>query len=103
MTVAAPGTAGMDVVSAPIKLHFSVGPVEGGFYYWSTSQGGTYRLTFGQKKATAFIVGGGGLFGNGCFGCHSVSRDGTRIAWTDLSSTMSATTDMPANRATQMD
>jgi hypothetical protein len=74
--------------SSPISMHFSAGRVEGGLYYWSTSLKGTYRLTLGQKKAVPFIVPGK----DGCYGCHTLSRSGKRIAWTDMSESETTTT-----------
>jgi len=81
LTVAAAGGSGPDPVSPPVNLHFSASRVEGGLYYWSTSLQGSYRLTLGQKKAAPFITPPR----NGCYGCHAVSRNGKRIAWTDMS------------------
>jgi hypothetical protein len=84
LTVTAAGTGGgTDAASAPVNMRFSPGRVEGGLYYWSTSLQGTYRLSLGQKKAVPFITPGQG----GCYGCHAVSRNGKRIAWTDMSPT----------------
>jgi hypothetical protein len=106
LTVTGAGVAGgLDRVSTPINIHFSPYRVEGGLYYWSTSLQGTYRLNLGEKKALPFITPGQG----GCYGCHAVSRNGKRIAWTDMSppargvgfqarTLRAAPTDMPNNR-----
>lgn len=60
-------------------IRFSPAAIEGGFYYWSTSLKGIYRLTFGQHKAVPYISSK-----TNCYGCHAVSRDGSTIAWTVL-------------------
>jgi hypothetical protein len=75
LTVSAAGNGMTVPTSAPIMIHFSAGAVAGGMYYWSTKQQGIYRLTLGQSKAAPFINT------PGCHGCHSVSRDGSRISW----------------------
>jgi hypothetical protein len=77
LTVSAAGNGTTVPTSAPIRIHFSAGAVAGGMYYWSTKQQGIYRLTLGQSKAAPFINT------PGCHGCHSVSRDGSRISWLD--------------------
>lgn len=81
LTIAAAGGSGADPTSTPVTLHFSASRVEGGLYYWSTSLQGSYRLALGQKKAVPFVTPPK----NGCYGCHAVSRNGQRIAWTDMS------------------
>lgn len=88
---------GRVAVSPPTSIRFTPAPVEGGLYYWSTSLRGTYRLTFGQKKATPFIT----PENEGCYGCHTVSRNGQRIAWTNMDNSktlLGATTEMPNSR-----
>jgi hypothetical protein len=101
---AAGRNGGPDAASLPVSLHFSATRVEGGLYYWSTSLEGSYRLTLGQKKAVPFITPPK----SGCYGCHAVSRNGQRIAWTDMSGSVGpfraevlrvAPTDAPATRA----
>jgi hypothetical protein len=82
LTITAAGNpSGVDLVSPPSTLHFSPARVDGGLYYWSTSLQGTYRLLLGEKKAVPFITPAA----DGCYGCHAVSRNGKRIAWTDMS------------------
>jgi hypothetical protein len=83
-TVAGAG-GGPIAVSPPVLLHFSASRVEGGLYYWSTSLHGTYRLSLGQRKAVPFIAP---QSASGCYGCHAVSRNGKRIAWTDMSTAL---------------
>jgi hypothetical protein len=105
LSVAAAGNP--DRVSPGVLLHFSPYRVEGGLYYWSTSLQGTYRLNLGEKKALPFITPAK----EGCYGCHAVSRNGKRIAWTDMSPPVpgvvsnfqprtlrAAPTDMPSQR-----
>jgi len=64
----------------PVSIRFSPSDVAGGLYYWSTGLQGIYRLVFGQRKATEYIVPG--VRDTECVGCHSVSRDGKTIAYT---------------------
>jgi hypothetical protein len=68
--------------STPATVSFSPSDVAGGFYYWSTSLLGTYRLLFGAQKATPFIKPGSPANPSGCAGCHVVSRNGAVIAFT---------------------
>jgi hypothetical protein len=107
LTVSGAGN-GRPALSQPISVHISPYRVEGGLYYWSTSLQGTYRLTLGEKKAAPFIAP---QQQDGCYGCHAISRNGKRIAWTDMSATdpgignsrprtlRAAPTDMPQTRA----
>lgn len=92
-TVTALRSDGTAISSAPIKITFSPQRVEGGLYYWSTSLQGTYRLTFGQRKASPFITPPA----KACYGCHAVSRNGNTIAWTayDNTSLRIAATEQP--------
>jgi WD40-like Beta Propeller Repeat len=64
----------------PLSIRFSPSDVAGGLYYWSTGLQGIYRLVFGQRKATEYIVPA--VRDTECVGCHSVSRDGKTIAYT---------------------
>jgi hypothetical protein len=83
LTIAAadPGGNGKATVSAPVKITFSSGAVEGGLYYWSTALQGTYRVLFGGKKAVPFITPNSATNRFDCGGCHAVSRDGSTIAF----------------------
>lgn len=62
-----------------------------GFYYWSTvssydgdpsKTAGIYRLPFGADQAQPFIMPGTATNDRQCGACHSVSRDGSTIAFT---------------------
>ena len=92
LTVAASdGQGGLISVSPPVRLRFTYAPVPGGLYYWSAhppdaqpgapDEGTTYRLAFGARRAVPFIRP---RHENpkSCEGCHSVSGDGTTIAFT---------------------
>jgi len=64
------------------SLVFSNDPISGGFYYWSTALGGTYRLPFGATQAVPWIAPGSASNPSACGGCHAVSRNGNVIAFT---------------------
>jgi hypothetical protein len=64
-------------VSAPLSLSFSPEDVRGGFYYWSSAITGTERLLFGARAPQDYIR----HTGNTCGGCHTVSGDGSTIAF----------------------
>jgi hypothetical protein len=68
--------------SAPIDVLFSPEPVLGGLYYWSQTQAGIMRASFGSKHAELFIAPNSATNEYACAGCHSVSRDGKVIAFT---------------------
>lgn len=94
LTITSAGAAlGTLAVSAPVTLRFSPGRVEGGLYYWSTSLRGMYRLALGQKKAVPYISDPANQFS--CHGCHVVSRNGKRIAWTDMTPSRSGSVSLP--------
>jgi hypothetical protein len=68
--------------SGDSSLSFSTSAISGGFYYWSTALGGTYRLPFGATQAVPWITPGTESNPSACGGCHAVSRDGNVIAFT---------------------
>lgn len=68
--------------SAARTLEFSADPLSGGFYYWSTALGGTYRLPFGSHQAVPWIAPNTQSNPSSCGGCHAVSRNGNVIAFT---------------------
>lgn len=76
------GRGGPISASDPMTISFSPEPVRGGLYYWSTRLRGVYRLTFGSAKALPFIEPRSPTNPDACAGCHSVSRNGARIAFT---------------------
>jgi hypothetical protein len=86
------GAGGPVFRSPPIAVLFTPEAVAGGLYYWTvTATGGTtYRLPFGASKASAFIVPSSPTNPLTCAGCHSVSRNGTTIAFTATSDPTSA-------------
>ncbi len=81
------GKHGPVETSAPIQLSFSPDPVLGGIYYWSTALHAIKRANFGSQKAVPFISPASAQTEFGCVACHSVSRDGSTIAFavTDIS------------------
>ncbi|MEP7050252.1 MAG: hypothetical protein ABJB12_07870 [Pseudomonadota bacterium] len=92
LTVAGSDAKGGPIsVSGPVQLRFSQGPVPGGLYYWSArapnaapdspDQGTTYRLAIGARRATPFIRSNQEN-PKRCEGCHAVSANGDRIAFT---------------------
>jgi hypothetical protein len=81
VTSSAPG-ATSSARSAEIEVLFSPEPVLGGLYYWSQTQAGIMRASFGSKHAELFIAPKSPTNDYACAGCHSVSRDGKTIAFT---------------------
>ena len=75
------GQGGAVATSAPLDVHFTPDAVLGAFYYWSTTQQGTMRAALGSSKATLFVAPITPANPHGCGGCHSVSRDGSVIAF----------------------
>ncbi len=67
--------------SAAQHLSFPAEEMAGGIYYWAAAAGGIYRYDFGlngqsgEPFYTPKQAGGGS-----CVGCHTLSRDGKRIA-----------------------
>ena len=84
-TVVVLALAGASVASsAPTPIRFTSVDVAGGLYYWSTALRGTYRLLFGARKALPFITPATPAVNPfACSGCHSVSRKGNVIAFTE--------------------
>jgi hypothetical protein len=77
-TAAAGGTVG---ASAGLSLAFSRDDIDGGLYYWTTSNGtGIMRFDFAsttQVDAERFL--GTQLTDGTCVGCHALSRDGSKM------------------------
>jgi hypothetical protein len=74
--------------SAARSMRFAEADVRGGLYYWSATSPnvGIWRFDFGATAGTAEeYLGETDRNPNGghCVGCHSISRDGTRIAVTN--------------------
>lgn len=62
-----------------IELNIAAADVVGGLYYWTTSNGtGIMRVDFGdpEQQPERFFP----FSGDGCYGCHAVSRDGRRMS-----------------------
>ena len=76
------GTDGSSVGTAPAQeMRFAREDITGGLYYWNAGGGRIMRYEWGRRGAEAEVyldrARTGALM---CVGCHSVSRDGTRIA-----------------------
>lgn len=63
--------------SAVIQVSFAAQAVQGGLYYWTTSNGSAImRVDFGaQTPPEKFFPFEGG----GCYGCHALSRNGRKM------------------------
>lgn len=63
--------------SNPVDLQFSKNTVDGAIYYWSTTVAGVRRATVSDSAPTDFLTP---TQINKCVACHTMSRNGTRIA-----------------------
>jgi hypothetical protein len=78
-----PTRPGVVATSDSMTISFSPESLRGGFYYWSTSIQGTMRLLFGARTVQPFIIQHSPSNPTSlCSGCHTVSRDGSTIAFT---------------------
>lgn len=77
LALAAPDTV---YASQPVALTFSREPVLGAIYYWSTANEGIMRAHFSAPSASKFFPDPAGQDAVKCVGCHTVSRDGRRLA-----------------------
>jgi hypothetical protein len=66
--------------SAPITLLFSDAAVEGAIYYWSTGTKGIMRATVSNPIPEKFYTDPAATDSETCVACHTLSRDGTRLA-----------------------
>jgi Tol biopolymer transport system component len=66
--------------SRPISLLFSDGAVEGAIYYWSTGTKGIMRATVSEPLPEKFYTDPSGGDSESCAACHTLSRDGKRLA-----------------------
>lgn len=83
---------GFQKTSKPLRLNIVSSQLGNkGFYYWSTVQSytpgqestaGIYRLPFGADQAQPFIMPNTATNDRQCGACHSVSADGSTIAFT---------------------
>jgi hypothetical protein len=66
--------------SVPSSLFFSASPLEGTVYYWSTGSRGLMRAGLDSVTPERVFTDPAGDEATTCTGCHTVSRDGTRLA-----------------------
>lgn len=72
--------AGNVGTSSPRTMQFAAEDLEGGIYYWS-AQGVIMRYDFGYPgKAAEVYMNAAEAKGFTCVGCHSISRNGQKIA-----------------------
>jgi hypothetical protein len=75
--------------SAPLTIKYSPERLVGALYYWAAAENTINRVSFGAEAATPFIVPSSSTAAASvtpntdyeCVSCHSVSRDGTTIAF----------------------
>jgi hypothetical protein len=79
MTVAGVNAAAPATIyqSAPIDVYFARSAVEGAIYYWSTSSEGVMKGVLSATAPTKFYTQAPD---DKCVACHTVSRDGKRLA-----------------------
>ena len=75
------GAGGPVYTSAPITIFFSPDAVLGVLYYWAAANWGIYRAQFGSRGSVPFIGPSTPENSFRCAACHSVSRDGSTIAF----------------------
>ncbi len=75
------GLAGTTVAASnPSTMSFAQNDLYGGIYYWDAA-GAIMRYDFGRRGQSAeTYLNAPEASGTSCVGCHSLSRDGTRIA-----------------------
>jgi hypothetical protein len=66
--------------SQPITLHFSAAEVEGAIYYWSTGTKGIMRALVSDPIPIKFYTDPMAADADQCVACHTLSRDGKRLA-----------------------
>ncbi len=66
--------------SAGITEFFSVAEVPGAIYYWSTGSEGVMRALVSDRFPQKFYTDPQATDANTCVACHTLSRDGTRLA-----------------------
>jgi hypothetical protein len=67
-------------LSEPNTSLFSESAVEGAIYYWSTGTKGIMRATVGSPLPEKFYTDPSGSDSESCAACHTLSRDGKRLA-----------------------
>jgi hypothetical protein len=68
------------VRSKTITLHFAKSSVDGAIYYWSTSGQGVMRALVSDTTPVKFYPDPTAADAGKCAGCHTLSRDGKRLA-----------------------
>lgn len=66
--------------SKSITLAFSDSEVEGAIYYWATGTKGVMKALVSDKTPTKFYTDPAAPDGATCVACHTLSRDGKRLA-----------------------
>jgi hypothetical protein len=66
--------------SEPITLLFSESEVEGAIYYWSTGTQGIMKALVSDPVPVKFYTDPAAEDSNTCVACHTLSRDGKRLA-----------------------
>jgi hypothetical protein len=66
--------------AAPITLYFSDAEVDGAIYYWSTGTKGVMKALVSDPIPTKFYTDPTALDADRCVACHTLSRDGKRLA-----------------------
>jgi hypothetical protein len=66
--------------SEAVTLHFSAAEVEGAIYYWSTGTKGIMRALVSDPIPIKFYTDPMATDADTCVACHTLSRDGKRLA-----------------------
>lgn len=66
--------------SKSITLHYSAVEVEGALYYWSTGSAGIMKALVSDRIPEKFYTDPKATDANTCVACHTLSRDGKRLA-----------------------
>ena len=67
--------------TAPRTIQFAADDLAGGLYYWAAGAGAIMRYDFGRRgQAAERFLGVQQTSGTQCVGCHTLSRDGSKIA-----------------------
>ena len=66
--------------SKSITLFYSAAEVEGALYYWSTGTAGIMKALVSDRVPEKFYTDPNAADAKTCVGCHTLSRDGKRLA-----------------------
>jgi hypothetical protein len=66
--------------SKTITQHYSAAEVEGAIYYWSTGSQGVMKAQVSDRIPEKFYTDPKATDANTCVACHTLSRDGKRLA-----------------------